>query len=217
MSVVQRARRGGSSSSSGEPQPAMLLLHGFGSNEDDLIDLVPMLDAGLPWASPRAPIELGGGAATWFPVRRPGGPEPGAVEEATDALWSWVATELGDEAVIVPIGFSQGGSMALQLLRTRPTQVLAPAVLSGFLHGGAVPLDALLEAMRPAAFWGRGSADPIVDLERVERTASWLARHTTPELHVYPGVGHAIVREELADLRRFLAQALRSRSLPTAE
>lgn len=111
-----------------------LFLHGYGSNEHDLTGLVAPLGLSLPWASLRAPVELGHGAA-WLPVTTPGNPDPQIVAGATDTIWAWVDAHLSPDTRVVPIGFSQGGLMASQLLRTRPERVVAPVILSGFVLG----------------------------------------------------------------------------------
>jgi phospholipase/carboxylesterase len=96
----------------------VLLLHGFGSNERDLTGLAPLLDLAMPWASLRAPLELGNGGAAWFEIVTPGNPDPEPVADSTDAIWNWVDANLGETTKVIPIGFSQGGLMASQLLRT---------------------------------------------------------------------------------------------------
>ncbi|QTE28097.1 alpha/beta hydrolase [Pengzhenrongella sicca] len=186
------------------PAPVLLLLHGYGSNENDLTQLVPHLQLGLPWASLRAPIELGSGAAAWFTITTPGSPDLGPVAEATAAIWDWVDANLDPAAPVVPIGFSQGGLMVTQLLRTRPARVLAPVVLGGFVLGAPQPADDELAAYRPAVFWGRGSQDTVIAAHAVARTESWLPDHTTLTAKVYPGVGHAIGADAIVDVRDFV-------------
>ncbi|WP_062295744.1 alpha/beta hydrolase [Demequina maris] len=181
-----------------------LLLHGFGSHERDLPGIARWLPAGLPWASLRAPLEMGYGGAAWFPLSPDGAMDQDAIDTATDAVWAWVDVHLADDARIVPIGFSQGGLMALQLLRTRPARVIAPVVLAGFVPEAPQAEDAALAAARPPVFWGRGDADPVIWPDAVARTRAFLATHATVDAHVYPGLGHSICEEEMEDVRAFL-------------
>jgi phospholipase/carboxylesterase len=188
------------------PPAVALLLHGYGSNERDLAGLVPMLGLQLPWASLRAPLPAGPGAA-WFQITTPGSPDAAPVEAATAAIWAWVDEHLDDATRVVPIGFSQGGLMATQLLRTRPERVLAPVVLGGFVLGAPQPADAELAASRPAVFWGRGAEDRVIAAHAIARTSDWLPRHSTLTERVYPGLAHGIDARELADVREFLSQS----------
>ena len=186
------------------PRAAVLLLHGFGSNERDLAGLVPALQLEFPWASLRAPLPAGPGAA-WFQITTPGSPDVEPVEAATAAIWAWVDEHLDASTRVVPIGFSQGGLMATQLLRTRPERVLAPVVLGGFVLGAIQPADDVLATTRPPVFWGRGAEDRVIAAHAVARTGDWLPRHSALVERVYPGLAHSISADEVADVRDFLA------------
>jgi phospholipase/carboxylesterase len=187
----------------------VLLLHGFGADEHDLPGLTPALGLDLPWASLRAPLDVGSGAA-WFAVTTPGSPDPQVVEAATDTIWEWVDANLDPGTRVVPIGFSQGGLMATQLLRTRPDRVLAPVVLAGFVLGAGQPADGILADDRPPVFWGRGAEDRVIAAPAVTRTESWLPLHASLNRRVYPGLAHGISAAEVADVRDFLAEQLPS-------
>jgi phospholipase/carboxylesterase len=189
-----------------ESAVTVLLLHGYGSNEADLTGILPALDLAAPWASLRAPLELGNGGAAWFPIVTPGDPDPEPLAEATDAIWAWVDATRGAESLVLPIGFSQGGLMASQLLRTRPERVVAPVVLGGFVQRSAQPGDTVLADIRPPLFWGRGSEDRVIGAPAIERTRAFLPAHTTLDERIYPGLAHGISAQELTDVRDFIAQ-----------
>jgi phospholipase/carboxylesterase len=199
-----------------DPDAVALLLHGFGSNEHDLGSLGPALGLSLPWASLRAPVELGNGGAAWFSITTPGNPATGAVENATDAIWAWVEANVDPGTRIVPIGFSQGGLMASQLLRSRPERVLAPVVLGGFVLGAPQPGDETLRGSRPALFWGRGSDDRVITPGAVIRTSEYLPQHTSLIERVYPGLAHGISTPMLDDVRDFLAIEVGSQAVARA-
>src|SRR5690606_2895955 len=149
-------------------------LHGFGSNERDLAGLAHALPAGLPWVSLQAPIAVGPGGYAWFPIGEPGNPDPAPVAAAVEAIWAWANAALPEGARIVPIGFSQGGLMASQRLRTAPERVIAPVLLGGFVQAGEQSGDAVLRETRPALFSGRGEDDRVIAAPAVTRTDAWL-------------------------------------------
>jgi phospholipase/carboxylesterase len=181
-----------------------VLLHGYGSNERDLAGLAPALRLVLPWVSLRAPIALGHGGAAWFAITTPGDPDAEPVADATDAIWEWIDSHIHPDTKIVPIGFSQGGLMASQLLRTRPERVVAPIILGGFVLGASQPGDDQLTSTRPAVFWGRGAEDRVITVAAIERTAEYLLRHSSLLERIYPGLAHSINADELDDVRDFL-------------
>ncbi len=185
--------------------PVAILMHGFGSHERDLAGLAPFLPRSLPWASLRGPLEMGYGGAAWFPLTPDGAMDDAQIRAAADAVWAWVDEHVDPGSAVVPLGFSQGGLMALQLLRTRPARVLAPVVLSGFVQREEQEHDDDLARSRPEVFWGRGDADPVVWPDAVARTASFMDAHTTATTRVYPGLGHSVSERELTEVRAFLA------------
>ncbi|WP_269939220.1 alpha/beta hydrolase [Arthrobacter sp. HY1533] len=213
MNTTLRDVRSPGWATSPSPSEAVLFLHGFGSNELDLAPLAPALGLGLPWASLRAPLELGNGGAAWFQITTPGVPDVAPVQQATDAIWAWIEQNVDPGTRIIPIGFSQGGLMASQLLRTRPERVVAPVVLGGFVLGAEQPGDGLLAAQRPPLFWGRGAEDGVIAPVAIARTSEFLPNHTALNERIYPGLGHGINAAELADVREFLALEVGARAV----
>jgi phospholipase/carboxylesterase len=185
--------------------PVALLLHGFGSSEHDLGGLAGAIGFTMPWASLRAPVAMGNGGAAWFEIITPGNPNAAPVAEATDAIWEWVDDNIDATVPIVPIGFSQGGLMASQLLRTRPERVAATVVLGGFVLGHPQPGDEALSLARPPVFWGRGANDRVIADSAISRTAAFLGAHSSLVERVYPGLAHGISGAELDDVRTFIS------------
>ena len=60
----------------------------------------------------------------------------------------------------------------------------------------------------PPLFWGRGSVDPFFSPELIARGDAWLPQHTSLTRAVYPGLGHSVSDEMLADVDRFLRAQL---------
>lgn len=187
--------------------PVLLLLHGYGSDERDLAGLVPHLP-GLPWASVRAPLSHPAFGYAWYHLDQLDvlAPAEQAIGQATDALWEWVDAHVAPEASILPVGFSQGGCMATQLLRTRPDRCLGAAILSGYAQASPQAADAVLAERRPRVFWGRGDADPVIPARAIADTAAWIGAHATGEVHVYPRMGHSVNDAELDDLHRWVTR-----------
>ncbi|ANP74387.1 alpha/beta hydrolase [Cryobacterium arcticum] len=205
--IAQRSgiRSPGWAANAAEASAVVLLLHGYGSNESDLAGLAPALRLALPWAALRAPLELGNGGAAWFTITTPGNPDAEPVAQATDAIWGWVDANLASTTLVIPIGFSQGGLMTSQLLRTRPERVLAPVVLGGFVLGADQPGDATLAGTRPPVFWGRGTDDRVIGEPAIARTSAFLPTHSSLVERRYPGLAHGINAAEIDDVRSFLA------------
>ncbi|SJM65351.1 alpha/beta hydrolase [Gulosibacter sp. 10] len=190
--------------------PLLLLLHGFGSNERDLPGIVSRLGDGWDWCSVRAPypVPTMGGSA-WFPIGQYAELDRGAVDAAAAGLVEFVDERIEPGRPVVPVGFSQGGLMALELLRARPDRVPAAAVLSGFVDPAPHEGDEGLAARARRVFFGRGDRDDsMIPPEAFLITESWLREHSEATIRVYPGLGHAVSEEEIGDLADFLAGAV---------
>ncbi len=183
-------------------RPLLVLMHGRGSDENDLFALAPLLPPEAVVASLRAPLSLGP-AYSWFSNAEPGLPSPLAAGDATEAVLRWL-DRTGHVGATWLLGFSQGGAMVTQLLRFAPQRFEKFVNLAGFSIDGELPADGTLETLRPPLFWGRDPADPVIPQDAVERTAAWLPAHTTLTQREYRGIGHSISREEMNDVVAFL-------------
>lgn len=185
--------------------PLLLLLHGKGSNERDLAGLVPRLPGGFVCASLRA-VHRDGPGFSWFVGHAPGGPSQPAVDAAADAVLAWLDTLKVQPPALGILGFSQGGVMAVHLLRRAPDRVGFALNLSGFVAEAVEPGDDAI-GQHPV-FWGRGDADLVIPAAAVDRTAAWLPAHVDLTAAVYRGLPHSISADELDDIGAFLTARL---------
>ncbi len=197
-------------------RPLLVLMHGFGSFEGDLIGLAPRLPSNFVVASPRAPlvapepIENGFG---WFlPKDGPGYPTEEEAQDAVTAVLAWLdrlaeraSGPLGPVAIA---GFSQGGAMVTQLFRNAPERFAAGGVFSGFVPPYTGAGDDALASSRPPLFLGFDPEDPLFAPGRVQATEAFLAEHFALESHHYAGIGHSVAAQEVADFASFLDAAV---------
>ncbi|MCS6579327.1 alpha/beta hydrolase [Curtobacterium poinsettiae] len=184
--------------------PLLVAMHGVGSNEHDLLGLAPALPPAWTVASLRAPMPWGPGFS-WYPLGTPGSPAPEAVDSAVDEVLDWIDSVAADHPRIGLLGFSQGGSMALQLLRARPAAFAFAVSLSGFVVPGVTDSrDEAVSAVRPRVFLGHGDLDPVIPPEATVRTQAWAAAHTDVTDRTYAGLPHAVSTAELADVAAFV-------------
>lgn len=189
-------------------KPLLVMMHGLGSHEGDLFGLNRFLPPGLVVASLRAPLTYGGGYA-WFDSDVRSGADTSLLKASARGVLSWI-----DQLDTVPssiglMGFSQGGCMALELMRESPDQFDYVLQLSGFVSPSAHPGDTALAAREPRlpVFWAHGDLDEVIPHQAVTNTGTWLAEHAAVEIHRYP-MAHTVSQEELADLVAFVAAQL---------
>lgn len=187
--------------------PIALLLHGYGSNMRELPSLMGFFP-GMPWVSLQAPLDAGNGGFAWAPLKDPGNPSKDDVETATERIWAWIDSNLPTAAPLVLIGFSQGGLMATQLLRTRPDRISATVILAGFVLGAKQPADSELAEAKPRVIYCRGLNDGVISSDAVARTESWLARCTTATVKTYDGLAHSVDERVMEDVSSYLENQL---------
>ena len=193
-------------------RPLLLLLHGYNSNEGDLFGLTPYLPLEPAIASLRAPLYTGYGHA-WFPLVAEGAElSVEGADAATDAILDWLDRAAPGAGPIGLLGFSQGGAMALELLRRAPERFAFAVSLAGFALPGERDGDERMSQLAPHVFWGRGTVDGVIPVASVARTQAWLPAHSTLDERIYEGVGHSVSDRELADVAAFI----RDRFAPAA-
>ena len=184
-------------------KPLVILLHGLGSHEEDLTGLVPFLPTDFTYASLRGIYRYVQGYA-WmdWPLDAA---RPETLEASATAVETWIAEQAArGTSAAGAIGFSQGGFLALQLLRRDPRALDWVVQLSGAPFPAPMPGDAALAEVAPPVLWGHGGLDPHVDPETEEATREFLAAHTRLEEERRPHLGHAVDEIELRAVASFL-------------
>lgn len=186
--------------------PLLVILHGYGADEEDLFSLASQLPTEFTVASVRAPLQTGPGYS-WFPLSSDLSYSADAVAESASALEAWIDSIREAHTSVALLGFSQGMCMATTLLRHRPSDYAAVVGLSGFIvEAEDHPYfdDAAVAAAKPEVFWGRDQADPVVPQSAVEATNTWMHGHVKLTKVLYAGILHGINAQEIAHVGEFL-------------
>src|SRR4051794_6845536 len=153
--------------------PLVVLLHGRGSNEADIIGLAAHLPVGPSYAAVRAPISEGGGYA-WFANRGIGRPVAESLAETMAWFGDWLDDMAPSGRPVVLVGFSGGAAFAGGLLLSEPQRYAGAAVLHGTLPFDAgVPVIPDRLAGVPV-FVAHGDADTVIPRELLDRTWNYL-------------------------------------------
>lgn len=188
--------------------PPLLLLHGTGGTEHDLLRLGRAISPGSALLSPRGDVSEGG-ALRFFARLAEGRFDPAEVTRRTHALADFVAAAAKeyrlDPARLVAVGFSNGANVAATMLQLRP-EVLG----GGILFRSMVVLD---QPAAPGTLAGKrvlltnGTTDPIVPLDHPQRLAT-LLRAGGAEVKVEPlPASHQLTPQDLAAAQSWIARA----------
>ena len=153
--------------------PLVVLLHGRGSNESDIIALAEHLPDNASYAAVRAPIAEGGGYA-WFANRGIGRPVAESLAETMSWFRTWLDSAVPAGRSVLLVGFSGGGAVAGGLVLDDPDRYLGAAILYRTL-----PFDAGVPTT-PGRLTGvpilvaQGDEGTVIPRELLERTWDYL-------------------------------------------
>jgi phospholipase/carboxylesterase len=194
------------------PAPAVVLLHGMGADEYDLLPLARQLPGNAIYISVRAPLPFEWGGATWHRISEDIQPDPETFRKSFDLLQRFLSQAKStypiDPDRLYLLGFSMGAGMAVATVLRDPSSVAGIAALSGYLpEDVGIDYDWKDIAGKPI-FIGHGSVDPLVPPDRSHRMSSLLTEAGADvSFHEYP-MGHSISEDEFQDLVAWLGPKL---------
>lgn len=196
-----------------KPKQVIVMLHGVGSNGDDLIGLVPYLAKALPnvaFYSPHAPYpyDMAPFGRQWFSLAdRSAEAMLAGAEQAAPLLREYIAMLLKKHDLtasnLALLGFSQGTMMSLYTALRMETKIAAVAGFSGALLGA----DRLAAELRskPPILLVHGQNDDVVPVGALHVAVEALESAGLPvQWMVRPGLMHSIDAEGLNAAARFL-------------
>jgi phospholipase/carboxylesterase len=196
--------------------PTLIMLHGRGADEEDLLGLSERLDRRLLIISARAPFPFPYGGYTWYDVGAVGQPEPVMFKTSYDALTTFVGDVLVNYPVnkqrVFLLGFSMGTVMSFALSLTQP------AIFRGVIaNSGYVPENTHLtlkwnELSGTEYFIAHGIHDPVIPVSFGRRTKQLFENAHASFTYREYAMAHQISEESLADFSAWLTQRLDYRS-----
>ena len=199
----------------GDAAGLLVLHHGRGSDEHDLLGLGDVLDPGrrLHVVAPRAPLTLAGSPGYhWYRVPRVGYPDPDSFQAAFAALGTlhdelWQRTGIPPSRTVLG-GFSMGTVMsyALGLAPGRPVPggILA---FSGFIPTVEGWAPALGTRAGMPVFIAHGRRDPVIDVEFARRARELLAGAGLAVTYSESDAAHHIDPPDVPRAARWVATA----------
>jgi phospholipase/carboxylesterase len=199
-----------------EPEGLLVLHHGRGSDERDLLGFADLLDPDrrLRVVTPRAPLTLPGSPGYhWYVVPRVGYPDRETFEAAREALAElhdslWEETGVGPERTVLG-GFSMGAVMsyAMGLGADRPA-VAGILAFSGFVPTVEGWEPSLGDRGGTRAFVGHGRRDPVIGVEFAERARELLEAGGLELTYRESELGHQIDPAHLREASAWLGETL---------
>jgi phospholipase/carboxylesterase len=193
------------------PAPLIILLHGYGSNEEDLLQLAPYLPDTCQLVSLRAPFMLRPGSNCWFEIAFT--PE-GMWRDLTQAAQAYTVLDESITAAIAAygtdpsrtfvVGFSQGGGMA-GMCGLRRNDINGTVILSGI---NPWDLNSFSETPNGDFLVVHGTFDEVVKVQTGHQTRDNLHAIQANVHYAEVPIGHTIDLRVIAELTKFIGARL---------
>ncbi|CAM3927699.1 alpha/beta hydrolase [Flavobacterium cucumis] len=198
-----------------DKNPLILLLHGYGSNEEDLFSFASELPQDHYVISVRAPYDLQPYGHAWYAIHF-----DADENKFSDNVQAKQSVELIagfiDEIVkqypidaknVTLIGFSQGAILSYATALTYPQKVSKVVALSGYFNQEIIPEVIETNAISHLKFFvSHGSVDQVIPVEWARKAKPALENlGLEVEYHEYP-VGHGVAPQNFFDFKNWLQQ-----------
>ena len=185
-------------------RPPLLLLHGTGGDEHDLLPLGRMLSPGSALLSPRGKV-LEDGMPRFFRRLAEGIFDEDDVRHRAHELADFIAQarQSYNLAALIAVGFSNGANIAAALLQLRPEALAGAALLRAMVPLQNPPAADLTG--KPVLIIS-GALDPIVPAENARRLAALLKRAGATVEHREVPTGHGLSQTDVSLTKAWINQ-----------
>lgn len=202
--------------------PLLLLLHGYGSNEDDLFSFAPELSQEFFIVSARAPYEMPPYGAAWYAINfdATGGKfsDVNQAKQSMNLLLNFIM-ELKDSYPISKekiniLGFSQGAILSYALSLSYPQLFDKVVCMSGYLNEEMIENREDLEirfresVTKPSYFISHGTVDQVVPYAWAKQAPDYLNNLKIEYVFKDYPIGHGVARDNFYDMKAWLEKGL---------
>jgi phospholipase/carboxylesterase len=195
--------------------PLLLLLHGYGSNEEDLFSFATELPDDYFIVSARAPFDLMYGSYAWYAINFDADENKfsdiGQARASRDIIANFVdelvATYPIDCANVALIGFSQGAILGYAVALSYPEKIQRLVAMSGYLNT-EMAVDDFKENNLSALkiFASHGTVDQVIPIEWARKSIPVLESLGIEIIYKEYPVGHGVAPQNFFDFKNWLLQ-----------
>lgn len=195
----------------------LILLHGYGSNEEDLFSFATELPEDLIIISARAPQNLGFGSYAWYTINFTA--DQGKFSDIPEAIEARekiavFIDEVQEKYHISPektflLGFSQGTILSYAVALNYPEKVQKIIALSGYINKELLPEN--LQAKNYSAldiFSSHGSVDQVIPAEWAKKSFHILNELNIKHSYKEYSVGHGVAPQNFFDFKNWMEERM---------
>ncbi|PQJ32628.1 phospholipase [Nonlabens arenilitoris] len=205
-----------------ENAPLLLLLHGYGSNEEDLFSFSPEISDDFFIISARAPYNMVPQGAAWYAINFDAtGGKFSDVKQAKESM-SLLLKFIEELKAHYPIskgkinilGFSQGAILSYALSLSHPSLFDKVVCMSGYLNEEMIDEPDALESRfresekQPTYFISHGTVDQVVPYAWAKLAPDFLRKLNIDHVFKDYPIGHGVARDNFYDMKEWLERDL---------
>ena len=194
--------------------PLLILLHGYGSNEQDLFSFAEELPEDFLIISAQAPISMGMGGYAWFSINFDENNEKfydlDEAQESVHKISSFI-DEIKAKYKTNPdktflLGFSQGTILSYTLSLTIPNKVQYVIALSGFIHESLATSQKISKDINTEYYISHGTADQVIPVEWARKAPEFLTKLNLKNVYSEYPVGHGVAPQNFYSFKQWIEE-----------
>ncbi len=195
-----------------ENAPLLIMLHGYGSDENDLFSFASELPEELFIISVRAPYPMQPYGNAWYAINfdtdKGKWNDKEQAEESRDLISKFI-----DEAIeVYPVnksnvsllGFSQGSILSYAVALTYPEKVKNIIALSGYVYKDILPQDETKDYSYLNFYCSHGSVDQVIPVDWARQTVPFLNSLNIKHQYSEFPVGHGVAPQNFYEFKNWL-------------
>lgn len=198
-----------------DKNPLLLLLHGYGSNEEDLFSFASELPEEYYVISARAPFDMGFGSYAWYAINFDADENKFSdipqAQQSRDLIASFIDELIAnypiDSSNVTLIGFSQGTILSYAIALSYPEKIQRVVAMSGYLNTEIVkPNFENNNFSNLKIFASHGTVDQVVPVDWARKAAPALTQLGIEIVYKEYPVGHGVAPQNFYDFKNWLQQ-----------
>jgi phospholipase/carboxylesterase len=198
-----------------DKNPLLLLLHGYGSNEEDLFSFATELPDEYYIVSARAPYNMQYGAYAWYAINFDADENKFSDNEQAKISRDLIAQFIDELIQTYPIdsknvtlvGFSQGSILSYAIALSHPEKVQRVVALSGYVSEPILEENYLRNNLsKLKIFHSHGTVDQVIPVEWARKTKPFLEKLGVSSTYKEYPVGHGVAPQNFYDFKNWLLE-----------
>ncbi|MEZ4793482.1 MAG: alpha/beta fold hydrolase [Gelidibacter sp.] len=193
--------------------PLLIMLHGYGSDENDLFSFASELPEELFVISVRAPYPMQPYGNAWYAINFDAEMNKWNDNEQAKKSMGLIANFIDEACKTYPVdhnkvtllGFSQGTILSYAVALTYPQKVKNVIALSGYINEDMLPENLNQKDHSHLSFYcSHGSMDQVIPVEWARKAPKWLEKSGIEHTYSEFPVGHGVAPQNFHEFRKWL-------------